>query len=369
MERKKVSFIVPSLGNMGGSVRVATQIANALADRYHVSVISCSPFSQVAFPLNESVRIFSLDIQGGRLRERVSLARKPLCDILGQEGVDVLFGIGTYETLMAIMPCRSRGVELIFCDHGALANQWNDKQMRIIRFLDALFSAKTVVLTERSLSDYRNLLHIPKRKTMRIPNWIPSCLLSNDNSYDLSSKKLLWAGRLDKEKGVDHLVDIAERVLPNHPEWVWDVYGEEVMSSGGFDVRREIELRGLGSQLRLMGKVDNLYDIYSRYAVCTLTSYREGLPLTLLEGKACKLPLISFDVTTGPADIIEDKLNGFLVKPYDCATYADRLSELMSDESLREHMSRNSVVGLEDYCEEKVLAQWEELIEEAGQSR
>ena len=351
---------------MGGSVRVAIQIANALVDRYCVTMISCSSFDKVAFPMDARIRTYSLEIQGGRLRERVSAARKPLCDILNDEDVDVLFGIGTYETLMAIMPCRSEDVELIFCDHGALANQWNDKQMRIIRLFDAWFSAKTVVLTERSLADYRNLLHISKRKTMRIPNWIPSELLNPERLYDQSSRKLLWAGRLDKEKGVDHLVNIAERVLPRHPDWVWDVYGEEVMSDGGFDVRREIESRGLGAQLRLMGKVDNLYDLYSQYAVCTLTSYREGLPLTLLEGKACKLPLISFDVTTGPADIIESGVNGFLVEPYNCEEYAERLNELMSDESLRVRMSRDSVIGLDDYSESSVLARWIELIEEVG---
>lgn len=366
MGKKNVSFVVPGLGNMGGSVRVATQIANALADRYCVSMISCSPFEEPAFPLDEGIRTYSLEIDGGRLRERVFAAREPLNEILDAEDIDVLFGIGTYETLMAIIPCRKEGVELIFCDHGALANQWSDKQMRVVRFLDALFSTKTVVLTERSLSDYRNLLHASEKKTMRIPNWIPSELLEAEHTYNPNSKKLLWAGRLDVEKGVDHLVDIASRVLPQHPDWVWDVYGEVVMSTCGFDVEKEIESRGLGSQLRLLGKTDRLYELYDQYAVCTLTSYREGLPLTLLEGKACKLPLISFDVTTGPADIIENGVNGFLIKPYDCVEYANRLSDLMSDDSLRERMSRDSVIGLDTYSEERVLAQWVELIEEVG---
>ena len=366
MGEKNVSFIVPGLGNMGGSIRVATQIANELAGRYNVSMISCAPFEEVAFPLDKSIRTFSLGLNGGRLREQVMQAREPLSELLDDEDVGVLFGIGTYETLMAIMPCRKEGVELIFCDHGALANQWHDKQMRIIRLLDALLSRKTVVLTERSLSDYRTRLHISRKKTMRIPNWIPSELIGVPHSYDVSSKKLMWAGRLDKEKGVDHLVNIAERVLPQHPDWVWDVYGEEVMSSGGFDVRAEIAARGLGDQLRLMGKVDNLYQLYDDYAVFTLTSYREGLPLTLLEGKACKLPLVSFNVTTGPADIIEDGVNGFLVEPYDCDAYAARLGQLMSDEELRVSMSNESVRGLEEFSQGEVLAQWVNLIEEVG---
>ena len=56
-----------------------------------------------------------------------------------------------------------------------------------------------------------------------------------------------------------------------------------------------------------------------------LPSYREGLPLVLLEAAACGLPMISFDIATGPNEIIRDKINGSLIPPYDCEKMADEI--------------------------------------------
>lgn len=360
--KKSIAFLVPSLGDMGGSVRVATQLANALCERYETMIISCAKFDQAAFYLKESIETFSLDVQGKRVREKVQEAKEPLTALLVHKKPDILFGIGTYETLMAIRPARSTKTKLVFCDHGALINQWDDKQMRAIRLLDALFSSKTVTLTHRSLEDYRSRLHVSRKKLICIPNWVSHELLDARRPYHVAAKKLLWAGRLDREKGVDHLVEIAARVLPRHPDWTWDVFGE-VVAGNEFDIAEEIARRGIADQVRLMGKVDNLYQLYSEYAVVTLTSYREGLPLVLLEGKACALPLISFDVNTGPSDIIEDGVDGFLVPCYDRDVYAKKLDALMSDESLRVRMSQASQKGIARFCEDAIYVQWENLIE------
>lgn len=361
-----VCFLVPGLGSMGGSVRVAVQLANRLSERFSVSIVSCAPFDEPAFSVDNDIALRSLGIEGGRIRERVRAARKPLSSLLREMRPRVLFGIGTYETLMAIVPCRNEHVKLVFCDHGALMNQWSDKQMRAVRFLDSHLSARTVTLTRRSLEDYHKRLCVPRRKLSCIPNWIPCELAGREHVYHTDSKKIIWAGRLDKEKGVDHLLDIAERVLPAHPDWTWDVYGERVMDDDGIDVDGRIVRSGLSGKLRLMGRVDNLYDLYGEYAIGTLTSYREGLPLTLLEGKACGLPLISFDVTTGPSEIIEDGVDGYLVQPYDCEAYANLLEKMMNDGGLREEMSLHALRSVRAFDEEAIYGRWVKLIEELG---
>ncbi len=403
-----VCFLVPNLGNMGGSVRVAVQLANALSEDRDVSIVSCMHYDAPAFPVDSRIRCFDASIGQGRIREMVARAKTILPPIIEQTGCKLVFGIGTYETLMAVKPCRSLGIPLVFCDHGALINQWDDKQMRMVRLLCALFSKKTVTLTQRSLEDYARLLHIPRKrlqcipnaipKQMRmvrllcalfskktvtltqrsledyarllhiprkrlqcIPNAIPAQITDVPHAYDASAKKLLWAGRLDKEKGVDHLVAIAAKVLPRHPDWVWDVFGETVMTDGGFDVRAAIEEAGIGSQLVLRGRVDNMFELYDRYAICTLTSYREGLPLVLLEGMGCGLPLISFDVNTGPSDIIEDGVNGRLVSCYDVDEYADKLSAMMGDAALLQRMSDASLAAAGRFSEVEVVQAWRAL--------
>ncbi len=361
-----VCFLVPNLGNMGGSVRVAVSLANALAAERDVSIVSCMHYDEPAFPVDSRIRCFDANVGPGRIREMVSRAKAVLPAVLRESGCQVVFGIGTYETLMAIAPCRSLRIPLIFCDHGALINQWDDKQMRMVRLLCALFSRNTVTLTQRSLEDYARLLHIPRKRLQCIPNAIPARIMDAPHAYDAASKKLLWAGRLDKEKGVDHLVAIAAKVLPQHPDWVWDVYGETVMTDGGFDVHAAIEEAGIGSQLVLKGRVDNMFDLYDGYAVCTLTSYREGLPLVLLEGMGCGLPLISFDVNTGPSDIISEGENGYLIPCYDVDAYARTLSAMMDDADLRVRMGLASLSSARRFGEAEIVDCWRALADSAA---
>lgn len=362
-QKKKIAFIVPGLGNMGGSVRVAISLANRLAEYHDVFMVSVAPFDEPAFPLDGRVGTAALNLQGLRIREYVSQARQPLTALLKEQKIDLLFGIGTYETLMAVLPCRASGTKLVFCDHGALINQWDDKQMRAVRLLSALAAARTVTLTQQSREDYHRLLHIPRKRLQCIPNWIPDELLKAAHSYAADSKILLWAGRLDKEKGVDHLIAIASLLLPLYPDWTWEVCGQAVDTEVGFDIEQAIKDAGIEGQLLLQGRVDNIADYYARCAAFTLTSYREGLPLALLEGKACKLPLVSFDVNTGPRDLIEDGVDGFLVEPYDCEAYAAKLSVLMDSRDLRVRMSEASQEKIGAYSEEVILRAWLDLVE------
>ena len=69
------------------------------------------------------------------------------------------------------------------------------------------------------------------------------------------------------------------------------------------EIHRKIAEYGLTAQLIQKGNVKDVYKLYNDYAFLVLPSYREGLPLVLLEAKASGLPMVSFDVTTGPKEI------------------------------------------------------------------
>ena len=72
-----------------------------------------------------------------------------------------------------------------------------------------------------------------------------------------------------------------------------------------------------------------------------LPSYNEGLPMALLEGMACGLPLISTRVG-GIPDVIEDNKNGFLIEPGDVSELAAKMIALCTDHNLRDEMGRCS---------------------------
>jgi glycosyltransferase involved in cell wall biosynthesis len=73
--------------------------------------------------------------------------------------------------------------------------------------------------------------------------------------------------------------------------------------------------------------------------VC-LSSKNEGTPVSLIEAQAAGVPVISTNVG-GVKDIVAEGQTGFIVEPNDLMAYANKLLELLEDETLRARMSEN----------------------------
>ena len=157
------------------------------------------------------------------------------------------------------------------------------------------------------------------------------------------------------------LLKVAENVFEKYPEWKWDIYGEGETFK---EISEAIEKLNLKKNIILHGNVADTTLIYGKHALLVLPSYREGLPLVLLEAKANHLPCISFDVNTGPAEIIRDNINGYLIKPYDVDQMAQAICRLIENPNLREKFSEKSSLDIEKFDKKAILKKWVRLIEE-----
>jgi glycosyltransferase involved in cell wall biosynthesis len=360
-----VLILISHFGSYGGTHRVAFNLANRMAQDYKVTLAAVyESQKQPYFSLDDRVLTAVFLSREERLRTMALKLRKPLASYLREQEIDVVLLIGNYQAFLALPTMLTyRKPRYVFCDHGALMNQWHERSLRFIHRLGARFSDVTVVLTQQSRQDYLAHLHSRPEKIHVIPNWIEPRLIERPTHYNSEAQTILWAGRLDKEKGVEYLLEIARRVLPRRPQWRWFVFGTGERQAF---LQEGIEQNGLGEQLILGGYVETLYEKYADCGVCTLTSEREGLPLVLLEAKACGIPLISFDVVTGPREIIRDGIDGFLVVSFDVDDYAHKLMQLMDSTPLRVDMSRRSHETLERFSADVVYAQWRALIEGLG---
>lgn len=86
-------------------------------------------------------------------------------------------------------------------------------------------------------------------------------------------------------------------------------------------------------------------DIANITAICdiyVLPSYREGLPVTLLEASSMAKPIVTTD-TVGCKDVVDNNFNGFLVPIKNSNYLTKKISELVENKELRIKMGQNAL--------------------------
>ena len=357
---KKICFIDYNMSIIGGVESVTASLVNALSDIYEVHLISLFSDKEPAYKLDSRIKYTVLsDKEYSRFRERRKGYKKRLADYINSNNIDVVFSQGTGVGYIVSALRFSVKANLIFNDHGALVNEWNDKDIVLMRLFCSLLHHKTITLTKQNMNDYRSRFLIPKKRISVIPNWVSDNVAFSDK-YDINSKRIVSAGRFGKEKGFDMLVKAFAPVAEKHPDWHLDIYGDgEMMDT----VKKLIAEYQIADNVHLMGMCSNLAEKYKDYAMYVLPSYREGLPLVLLEAKANRLPIVSFDIMTGPREIVRDGIDGILVPPYDLEKMGNAICNLIEDADLRNSMSQKSQKNIDKFSKTAILKQWCDLIE------
>ena len=94
--------------------------------------------------------------------------------------------------------------------------------------------------------------------------------------------------------------------------------------------------------VKYFGMTDNIKSYLEKADVIVLPSYyREGLPLSLLEGAAMGMPIITTD-STGCREVVEDGINGFLVPIKDSAELASTMEKYILNPELISSMGQAS---------------------------
>jgi glycosyltransferase involved in cell wall biosynthesis len=79
---------------------------------------------------------------------------------------------------------------------------------------------------------------------------------------------------------------------------------------------------------------------------------------------ACGLPCVSFDCPHGPAQIITDGVDGFLIKDRNHSFFAEKLCALIESDELRKKMGHAAVLSSQRYAAPQIMAEWMNLFKE-----
>lgn len=361
---KNIALLKWNLNKVDGGVKVAIELANELANYHNVFLIDIASTQKnrnnLPFILDDKVFFNTLVCKNARVRAVLFQAIFSLRKFIKDNKIDIILSIGTLPNLFWFLAKIGLGTKVIYADHMSLDYNHEGRMYNLFRLIGAKFSNKIITLTESNKNKYIKKYNLPKNKVDFIYNWINES--SSNNKYNVASTSLITVGRFSKQKGFDLLAKVASIIMKKYPQLSWDIYGDgdEVIKSNFLS---EISRNGISNQIFLKGNIKGEDNIYPEHSIYIMTSYFEGLPLVLLEAQQYKLPIVSFNCSTGPSEIIRDNVNGFLIENYNVNLMVEKLSLLIENEELRKSFSDNALLDIDKFSRSRIIKQWLNLIE------
>lgn len=184
---------------------------------------------------------------------------------------------------------------------------------------------------------------LPEPKIVTIMN----CIQSSEKPVDPTKQLRVLYGFLRSDpvnqKGMADLVDAIAKVKSNEFEVQFWLEGMNDTQGDTALHHKLIDLQVL-DRCQFVGEISEgkRREYFSNMDFFIVPSYDGGLPMALLEGMAEGKAVISTTMG-GIPEVVQDGYNGFLVKPGDVETLADRINTLICHRDLCVQMGKNSL--------------------------
>jgi len=188
---------------------------------------------------------------------------------------------------------------------------------------------------------------------------IPNALRPLPPPADERQPLVVAVGRLVRQKGFDLLLQAFAQIAAEFPQWRVVIMGEGPERSNLLHMRDEL---GLAHRVEFVGHVLDVETRLARAGLVVQPSRFEGFPNVVLESMGMGAAVISADCPAGPAELIEDGVNGRLVPVENVATLSRVMAELMSEPEHRVRLGQQALKVRERYRQESIMAQWEALL-------
>ena len=150
--------------------------------------------------------------------------------------------------------------------------------------------------------------------------------------------------RLSPEKGIINLVSAFHKIIQNKKNLRLIIIGgyPEEHKSYYLEIKQLIEEKGLSEHVCILGYRGDAIKILKCLDIYISASLSEGLPISILEALASRIPTIATDIR-GNKDILCNSVFGLLVKPNSAASLAQGVIKMTQlSQTDRKIMTRNS---------------------------
>ena len=189
--------------------------------------------------------------------------------------------------------------------------------------------------------------------------YMPNPVFFKETNGSLNREKTILAvGRVNQWeiKGFDNLLRCWSKLCHLHTNWKLKIAGEANKNALEF-------LNTLANELgccnyEFLGFRKDVYELMQRSEVFCLSSRVEGLPMALIEAMNAGCCCVSFDVVTGPREIIRHGFSGLIAKNQDNEDLTEYLDSVMSNDVLRKRLASNAPQSIMKYSTDRIINRW-----------
>lgn len=160
----------------------------------------------------------------------------------------------------------------------------------------------------------------------------PQSLRRTDLGISDADPVVAYVGRLVREKGVIELLEAMAVVKQRMPQARLMVVGDTLESDRGRDIQKEIRAllakHQLAESVVFLGFRSDVPALLHLADLFVLPSYREGMPLTILEAMAAGKPVVTTNVR-GCREEVVNGLTGIVVAPRDPRSLSEAILSLL----------------------------------------
>lgn len=344
---KKILIINNGLAG-GGIERASVSLANYFADQGHLVTILALYQSEHFFTLYPAITLIEPDFSRKDLSQytyvlkMILFARKQIKQIKPE----TILAFSEWTNPFMVLANMGLTYPLYLTDRmNPLA-----KLPLVSEFLKKTLYKKASGIIAQSVFAKEILQKKTKAKNIKVIN-NPVTVIEKIKCEQ--KNRIVTIGRLSSEKGHRYLIEAY--AMLNTFDWELSIVG---------DGSERANLEKLAANLYVADRIvfhGHLKDFklqLSEAQIFVLPSLKEGFPNALLEAMSVPLACITTDFFQGKNEIIDNGINGLIVKPGNAMELAFAMKKLIIDSTLRQQLAKKAYNVREDFNFEKIANQY-----------
>lgn len=360
-KKLNICFMTGSMAT-GGAERVITTLANEFVQKGHKVLIICLGRTEqkTIYNLNDKVPVIFTGSQ-----EQISFITrkyrqyKRVKSRLSYEKPNVIIGFQNYINVQAVIYGKRNQIPVVISERS-----FPQKNLRgflgfgLLCKLIYSFADAAVFQTNEQKKFYNMAW---RRRDTIIMNPL-RCAAAEIPFYHVRDEVRIIGsvGRLEKTKNYPLLIKTFSRLKKRFPQLRLVIWGTGGMQEELYEL---VKLLGIEEAVSFPGETGDIFGQMIQFDIFAFSSMYEGIPNALIEAMCVGLPCVSTDFEGGGAGrLVQNGVNGLLVKNNDEAMFEQALTKLITDAELRKRLSENAKAMRKETEIENVSKQWLDII-------